>query len=408
MHLGFVESLVDASLFTFHHSSIHLYVLIYVDDILVTGTHPSHMLTMIQQLQSEFPLKDLGPLSYFLGIHAVRDSHGLHLSQSKYILELLNRARMVGAKPSSTPTASGSKLSQHEGTPLPDGTEYRQIIGALQYCTLTRPDIAFSVNQLCQFMHSPTSAHWTAAKRVLRYLKGTIEHGLSFSHSSLQLTAFCDSDWAGNPDDRRSTTGFGIFLGSCLVSWSAKKQMVVARSSTEAEYRAMAVTTADLYWIRMLLQDLHVPLASPPTLWCDNVGALALASNPVFHARTKHIEVDYHFIREKVANKDMSIWFISTGDQIADIFTKGLSTTRFSFLRAKLLVIPCPISLRGAVKEINTIDSITDTVGQPAVSLPYIDPMSHKVAKSNIKPVKEKQHQAICQGIDSHVQKINH
>uniref|UniRef100_A0A2N9EVL6 Integrase catalytic domain-containing protein n=1 Tax=Fagus sylvatica TaxID=28930 RepID=A0A2N9EVL6_FAGSY len=409
VHLGFVESLVDASLFTFHHSSIHLYVLIYVDDILVTGTHPSHMLTVIQQLQSEFPLKDLGPLSYFLGIHAVRDSHGLHLSQSKYILELLNRARMVGAKPSSTPTASGSKLSQHAGTPLPDGTEYRQIIGALQYCTLTRPDIAFSVNQLCQFMHSPTSAHWTAAKRVLRYLKGTIEHGLSFSHSSLQLTAFCDSDWAGNPDDRRSTTGFGIFLGSCLVSWSAKKQTVVARSSTEAEYRAMAVTTADLYWIRMLLQDLHVPLASPPTLWCDNVGALALASNPVFHARTKHIEVDYHFIREKVANKDMTIRFISTGDQIADIFTKGLSTTRFSFLRAKLLVIPCPISLRGAVKEINTIDSITDTAGQPAVSLPYIDPMSHKVAKSNIKQgktVKEKQHQAICQGIDSHVQKM--
>ena len=125
---------------------------------------------------------------------------------------------MVGAKPSSTPTASGSKLSRFDGAPLPNGTEYRQIVGALQYCTLTRPDIAFSVNQLCQFMHSPTSDHRIATKRVLRYLKGTIDYGLSFPKSSLKLHAFCDFDWAGNPDDQRSTTGFGIFLGPCLIS----------------------------------------------------------------------------------------------------------------------------------------------------------------------------------------------
>uniref|UniRef100_A0A2N9J9Y4 Integrase catalytic domain-containing protein n=1 Tax=Fagus sylvatica TaxID=28930 RepID=A0A2N9J9Y4_FAGSY len=386
VHLGFKESLVDASLFTFHHSDIHLYVLVYVDDILVTGTHSSHISTLIRTLQQEFPLKDLGALSYFLGIHVVRNSQGLHLSQSKYIVELLHRAHMIGAKPCSTPTASSSKLSLHDGVSLSEATEYRQIVGALQYCTLTRPDIAFSVNQLCQFMHSPTNTHWAAAKRVLRYLKGTIDHGLFFSKSSLHLHAFCDSDWAGGPDDRRSTTGFGIFLGSCLVSWSAKKQSVVARSSTEAEYRAMAITTADLYWIRMLLKDLHVPLSSPPVLWCDNAGALALASNPVFHARTKHIEIDYHFIREKVVNRDMSLRFISTGDQRADIFTKGLPTPRFQLLRDKLLVSSCPVSLRGAVKEISlqhtqsdSLPSIAHTTHQ---QLPSIAHTAHQQLKS--------------------------
>ena len=211
-------------------------------------------------------------------------------------------------------------------------------------------------------MHSPSSTHWTAAKRVLCYLKGTINHVLFFSKGFLSLNTFCDFDWVGGPDDRRSTIGFGIFLGSCLVFWSANKQFVVARSSTEAEYRAMTVTTTDLYWIRMLLKDLQVPLPSPPVLWCDNAGVLALASNLVFHARTKHIEVDYHFIREKVVNRDMSLKFISTGDQCADIFTKGLPTPRFQLLCDKLLVTSCPVSLRGAVKKISLIHEQVDTL----------------------------------------------
>jgi hypothetical protein len=200
-------------------------------------------------------------------------------------------------------------------------------------------------------MHSPSSTHWTAAKRVLRYLKATPSHGLFYSKGPLQLQAFCDSDWAGSPDDRRSTSGFCVFLGNCLISWSAKKQPVVSRSSTEAEYRSMAIATVELYWLRMLFKDLSIPLLHAPILWCDNVSALALASNPVYHARTKHIEVDYHFVREKVINGDILIKFISTLDQIADIFTKGLSTTRFTLLKSKLLVDSPLISLRGTVSE---------------------------------------------------------
>ncbi|RVW12701.1 Retrovirus-related Pol polyprotein from transposon RE1 [Vitis vinifera] len=325
LEFGFLSSPVDASLFVYHKGHIHLFILIYVDDILVTGTDPSLIQSLIQKLQTEFKMKDLGPLGYFLGIQASRDSFGLRLDNPSL------------------------KLSTHVGEPLTASqiTEYRQTVGALQYCTLTRPDIAFSVNQLCQHMHCPNSVHWTAAKHVLRYLKGTIDLGLWYTKGEQTLQAFCDSDWAGNPDDRRSTTGYGVFFGSCLISWTAKKQSVVARSSTEAEYRALAITTAELYWIRMLLKELHISLPTAPTIWCDNSGALALASNPVFHARTKHIEVDFHFIREKVANRDISLQFIGSYDQPADIFTKGLSLARFCLLRDKLMVVSLPISLRG-------------------------------------------------------------
>jgi hypothetical protein len=257
---------------------------------------------------------------------------------------------MVDAKPALSPCASGSKLSKLDGELLQDFSAYRSLVGALQYCTLTRPDIAYSVNQLCQHLHHPTSVHWTAAKRILRFLKSTSDHGITFSKTNLQLHAFCDSDWAGSLDDRRSTFGFAVFLGGSLISWSSKKQPVVSRSSTEAEYRSLAIVTAEVYWLRMLFCELHIPLRTAPIIWCDNVSALALSSNPVYHARTKHIEVDYHFVREKVLNKDISLAFISTEDQLADVFTKGLSRARFLSLKSKLKVTSSPFSLRGDVK----------------------------------------------------------
>jgi hypothetical protein len=199
---------------------------------------------------------------------------------------------------------------------------------------------------ISQFMHSPTTAHWTTAKRVLRYLKSSINHGLSFDRGSLHLHAYNDSDWADNPDDQRSTIGYAIFLGPCLISWSAKKQPVVSKSSIEAKYRSLTLATAELFWLSMLFQELHLYLSHPPTLWCDNLGALSLASNLVYHPRTKHIEVDYHFIQEKVVNKDISTRYISTLDQIADLFTKRLTTSRFLFLCDKLHVCSPHVSLR--------------------------------------------------------------
>jgi hypothetical protein len=361
LELSFSNSAVDTSLFFYHYQSVHIFVLIYVDDILVSSNSPYVVSGLIGHLQLDFAVKDLGALSYFLGIQATRLPHDLFLTQSKYVTDLLCRTHMEGAKPASTPCTTARKLFQFDRDPLEDPRAYRHIVGALQYCTLTRPDIAYNVNQLCQFLHSPTTVHMVAAKRVLRYLKGTIDFGLRYSRGSLQLNGYCDSDWAGSPDDKKSTTGYGIYLGSCLISWAAKKQSVVAKSSTEAEYRSMALAVVELYWLRMLFQELRVPILKPPCLWVDNLGALSLLSNLVFHARTKHIEVDYHFIWKKIFNKDLLACYISTHSQPSDIFTKGLSKARFLLLRGKLMVASLPINLRGDVKEMISTSSLQDT-----------------------------------------------
>jgi len=379
LDFGFTPSRVDTSLFSFMRDHIIIILLVYVDDILVTGNNISAIHSLITMLQTQFPVKDLGDLGYFLGIKATRTADSLHLNQAKYIADLLQRTHMLGAKPTATPCSSVIKLSKFDTDLLPDPTEYRQVVGALQYCTLTRPDISFSVNQLCQHMHNPSATHWSATKRVLRYLKHTPDHGLLISKGPLNLQAFCDSDWAGNPDDRRSTSGFCIFLGSSLISWSSKKQNVVSRSSTEAEYRSLAHTTAELFWIRMLLKELHVFLPTPPILWCDNVIALALASNPVFHARTKYIEVDYYFIREKVLNGDIVLQFISTLNQAADIFTKDLPSSRFAQLRAKLRVLPSTLSLREAIRR---TPSAGAAMTVPAGALPADCSIAHTATTS--------------------------
>ncbi|CAM8947373.1 unnamed protein product [Rhodiola kirilowii] len=351
--LGFRSSKADYSLFTYYSGSIRIYLLIYVDDILITGNHPGHIFTLISSLGRLFSMKDLGNVHYFLGMENNRSSSGLLLTQTKYITDLLLRTQMVDAKPVSTPAAPGKRLSIYDGDPLPEPTQFRSIVGALQYLTLTRPDIAFAVNQVSQFMHKPTSAHWVDVKRILRYLKGTITYGLLYTPSSLSLTAYSDADYAGDLDDRRSTGGYCLYLGSNLISWSSKKQGGVSRSSTEAEYRQMAYTTAALSWFRSLFCDLHLHLACL-RLWCDNISAISLASNPVFHARTRHVEIDYHFVREKVVRGELLVGYVSTIDQFADIFTKGLSPVRFRFLATKL-----PVRARPDPKEMLGDDFLT-------------------------------------------------
>ncbi|CAL9017956.1 unnamed protein product, partial [Prunus brigantina] len=310
---------------------------------------PAHISTLIQGLSRLFSMKDLGPVHYFLGMEILCTPNGLSLTQSKYIKDLLTRTKMQDAKHISSPVASGRRLSLHDGVPLADPSEYRSVVGALQYLTLTRPDIAFAVNHVCQFMHQPTSAHWVAVKRILRYLNGTSTHGLFYKPGSLSLMAYSDADYAGDPDDRHSTGGYCLYLGSNLISWSSKKQGGVSRSSTEAEYRKLAYTAAAISWFRALFRDLQLSF-SCPKLWCDNISAISLASNPVFHARTRHVEVDYHYVREKVVRQELDVRYLATHDQIADIFTKGLSIPRFQLLTSKLPMRSSPVSLRGCVR----------------------------------------------------------
>lgn len=207
----------------------------------------------------------------------------------------------------------------------------------LYIITFTRLDISFAVSRLSQFMHSPTYVHLTVVKRILRYVYGSLSVGLHFKRSSVSLLAFSDFDWAGNRLDRRSTTGFVIYLGSNPISWMSKKQTMVSSSSTEAEYRALAATTIELSWVRQILKDLFVYLLVAPILLCDNQFALQLARNLVFHGRTKHFEVDFHFVREKVASKDIQLQFISSVNQPADLFTKPLTTDHLRLLTNKLM-----------------------------------------------------------------------
>lgn len=337
--LGFIPSKSDTSLFIYNKSHTIIFVLIYVDDIIVTSSSNEAVTALLKDLHSDFALQDLGDLHFFLGIEVKRNKEGgLHLSQEKYATDLLSKAGMQGCKPSLTPLSSSEKLSLAEGVLLnqEDGTKYRSLVGALQYLTLTRPDISFAVNKVCQFLHAPTSAHWTAAKRILRYVKNTLSVGLTFSKSSSTLvSAFSDSDWAGCLDDRRSTGGFAVFFGPNLISWCAKKQATVSRSSTEAEYKALANTTAEIIWVKSMLKELGIR-AQAPCLWCDNLGATYLSANPVFHARTKHIEIDYHFVRERVANKELEIRLIPSKDQVADGFTKALATRQFEEFKRNL------------------------------------------------------------------------
>lgn len=199
---------------------------------------------MLHDLHSSFALKDLGALHFFLGIEVQTTSDGLALSQTKYVHDLLRRVGMTGCKGAPTPMSTVDKLSLSVGEALSpdDATKYRSTVGTLQYLVLTRPDIAYSVNKVCQFLHSPTSVHWTAVKRILRYLNHIASTGMVIRKSSSTLvSAFSDADWAGCPDDRKSTGGYAVFFGSNLISWSARKQATVSRSSTEAEYKALAV-----------------------------------------------------------------------------------------------------------------------------------------------------------------------
>jgi histone deacetylase 1/2 len=340
--LGFASSAADTSLFIFCRHGVTIYMLVYVDDIVIASSTTAAADSLLRQLKLSFPVKDLGPLHYFLGVEVTRNSGGISLTQQKYSLDLLRRTRMENCKSVTTPMCTQEKSSRELGHSLSedDAFQYRSVVGALQYLTLTRPDISFVVNKVCQFLSKPTDVHWEAVKRILRYVKGTVSTGLSIRKSaSTLISVFTDADWAGCTDDRRSTGGFVVFFGPNLISWSARKQPTVSRSSTEAEYKALANGTAEATWLQSLLRELNVAQPRPPVLWCDNLGATYLTANPVFHARTKHIEVDFHFVREKVALGALEVRFVSSADQIADAFTKPVTKQMLQKLRTNLNLI---------------------------------------------------------------------
>ncbi|XP_055822041.1 uncharacterized mitochondrial protein AtMg00810-like [Solanum dulcamara] len=255
---------------------------------------------------SKFAMKNLGLLSYFLGIAVTRHTTVLFLSQKKYAAEIIDRTGMSSCKPSPTRVDTKPKLRATTSTPFTDPSLYRSLAGALQYLTFTRPDITYAVQQVCLFMHDSRDEHMHTLKRIVRYLQGTLEYGLHlYPSSTTNLVSFTDADWGGCPDIRRLTSGYCVFMGDNLISWSAKRQATLSRSSAEAEYRGVANVVS------------------------ESCCVIYLAGNPVQHQRTKHIEMDIHFIREKVARGQFRVLHVPSRYQIADIFTKGLPLVLF-------------------------------------------------------------------------------
>ena len=252
---------------------------LYVDDMIITGDDHTGIASLKKKLAYRFAMKDLGLLRYFLGIEVAQSKKGYLLSQTKYISDLFVRAQFSDNRTVDTPLETNASYTPTDGIPLQDPNLYRTIVGSLVYLTVTRPDIAHAVHIVSQFVTSPTSVHWGAILRILRYLRGTQFQTLLFPCSSdLVLRAYSDANWDADRYDRKSTTGLCVFLGDSLISWKSKKPDVVSKSSTESEYRAMAVATSEIVWLRWLLADMGVKITTPTPLHCDNQSVIQIVT----------------------------------------------------------------------------------------------------------------------------------
>lgn len=281
-------------------------------------------------LASRFDIKDLGRLSYFLGMSVIQDreEHTTWMGQPAYVEKLLVRQKMDDCKPVGTPVDPGSHLMKAtEDEEALEQQKYQSLVGSLMYLsTSTRPDLAYAVGTLARFSSKPNRSHWTAAKRVLRYLRGTKNHGIVFTESeSVECLGYSDADWAGDREDRRSTSGYLFLMAGGPVSWKSRKQGTVALSTAEAEYIALSSAAQETVWLRRLVSELGNKPEKPTVLMEDNQSAIAMARNPQFHGRAKHIDIRHHFIRERVNEGDIKLVYCPTGDMIADMLTKGIN-----------------------------------------------------------------------------------
>eukprot|EP00253_Pinus_taeda_P033679 PITA_33679 len=267
----------------------------------------------------------------------LQSKEGISLSQSKYACDILRHFHMEDCKPTPSLFQSGVKLSVTCTSPEVDATLYRQLVGKLLYLTHTRPDLSFAVGLVAHFLQNPRESHWKAAKRILRYVRGTVQFGIHYSAKATPLlVGFTDSYWAGDPDDRKSTAGYVFTLGSGPITWACKKQAAIFLSSAEAEYRGAVEASKEALWLRQILSEFGFEQQHPTTIWCDNQSAIQLCKDPVQHQRSKHIELHMHFIRKLIHDHVLEAQYCSTDDQVADIFTKALTEAKFTKLRYML------------------------------------------------------------------------
>ena len=314
---------------------------VYVDDTIICSNDMSVLIAEKKRLSQAFEMDDRGEVHHILGmeVHRDRTNKLLTIDQKTYLEDVLCRFGMEDCKPVTTPVEAGKNFSSLKEDEEPaDEKLYQAAVGSLNYAAIaTRPDLSTAVGKLSQFMKNPSSEHWSAIKRVLRYVKGTLDLGLKFSHSdNFVLTGYSDSDWAGCIDSRKSTSGYVFRVGNCTVSWSSKKQSVIALSSTEAEYIALCSAAQETVWLRNLLSDVRLKQTGPTTVFEDNQGAICLSKNPKNHPRTKHIDVKYHYTRDLVERNIMEVIYIPTGEMLADALTKALPRPNFEKLRLSM------------------------------------------------------------------------
>nr|KYP66220.1 Retrovirus-related Pol polyprotein from transposon TNT 1-94 [Cajanus cajan] len=314
-----------------------LIVCLYVDDLIFTGNNPSMFEEFKKDMTKEFEMTDMGLMAYYLGIEVKQGNEGIFITQESYAKDLLKKFKLDDANPVGTPMECGIKLSKDEEGEKVDPTLYKSLVGSLRYLTCTRPDILYAVGVVSRYMEAPTTTHLKTAKRILRYIKGTTSFGLYYSNSNdYKLVGYSDSDWSGDMDDRKSTSGFVFYMGDTAFTWMSKKQPIVTLSTCEAEYVAATSCVCHAIWLRNLLKELSLPQVEPTKIYVDNKSTIALAKNPVFHDRSKHIHTRYHYIRECISNKDVQMEYVKTHDQVADIFTKPLKKEVFMKLRSLL------------------------------------------------------------------------
>jgi len=322
---------------------------LYVDDMIIIGNANNLIKEIKQQMSQVFEMKDLGYLHYCLGLEVWKDSGQTFLTQGKYARSLLERFRMEQCRSVTTPLQQNLKLSSDDGTKQVDATMYRQLVDNLIYLTTTRLDLAYSVSMLSQFMSKPLESHWIATKCVLRYLSGTCNYGILYTDIfDVILVGYLDFDWAGNLDDRRSITGYAFSIGFRVIAWSSKKKSTIALSSCEAAYQALCAAACEAIWLRRLLNDAGEGQKESTSIKTDNQSTTKLAYNPVFHKNSKHIDTQFHFVRENIRSKEICVEYYKTWDNLADIFTKPLGCVKFELFRGMLGVQDNPFSIKGA------------------------------------------------------------
>jgi hypothetical protein len=341
--LGFKRCISDSGIYVRYKEQTTTICVLYVDDILFMGSNSQELKLVKESFMKRWECRDLGDVKEYLRmrINYNKNLKTLVIDQEDYSLKVVRRFGQENAKPVRTPLPSGYTPMQHDKEATPQQrTYYQSIIGSLLYLALgTRPDIAFAVICMSQFCANPSEDHIAKALYIVRYVNSTLQAKIVYKGAAQQgLLAFADADWAGDKISRKSVTGYVVMLAGGAVTWTSRKQKTIALSSTKSEYMCMSDACHQLVWIESLLQELSFPVTNID-LCCDNQGAIFLASNPVQEHRSKHIDIRYHYIRECVEEKKISLTYIPTNDQIADIMTKNLNYNKFKFFRESLNVV---------------------------------------------------------------------